>query len=312
MKIIKAAVFLSLFITESSGAGSAGAEEMHAVVTGRDASFSESMVAKSLPSLGSNIPVIGSNIDGGSVFTNYVNLRRNGQFFHVGKGHTHPETFAKAPYRVALVHWCSQLAFTDIDKTLFGRPPVIGYTAHCLHISPFDLDITSYAFNGSTANAQGTGSLGKITEEFANTVAGYSLSISLNAVYVPQTNIFEVEYHSNSDNFVIRAWDDGSPTSATSGWEVHDAGDKSPMAASTSYSFVGSVEWATVEDAARVLNMDPNEFTPEAFDDLYQKVWIADEDQRENHKEETSSAFPDVPLSSLLTSLMVVAGLFAP
>jgi len=311
MEIIKAAVFLSFLITESTGAGGAGEEDTyHAVVRGPDASFDESVLAESLPSLGSEIPVIGSNIDGGSVFTNYANLRRNGQFFHVGKGHTHLETFTKAPYRVALVHWCSQLAFTDINKTVFRRPPVVGYSAHCLHISPFDLDITDYAFNASVAHAQGTGSLGKITEEFANTVKGYSLTISLNAVYVPQANIFEVEYHSNSDNFIIRAWDDGSPTSATSGWEAHDAGDTSPMAASTSYSFVGSVEWATVEDAAHILNMDPNEFTPGAFDALYRQVWVADERQAANI--EASLMTPLKPSASLLTSLVAVVGLFAP
>jgi hypothetical protein len=264
------------------------------------------------------MPVIGSNIDGGSVFTNYANLRRNGQFFHVGTGHMHLETFATAPYRTALVHWCSQLAFTDTDKTVFGRPPVVGYTAHCLHISPFDLYITPYATNGSAANAHGTGSLGKITEEFEKTVAGYSLSISLNANYVPQTNIFEVEYHSNTDNFMIRMWDDGSPASGTIGFEVHDAGDTSPMAASTSYSFVGSIEWATVEDAAHILNMDPNEFTPETFADLYEKVWLADEGHRANHggggggSTEVSGASGDVPLSSLLSSVVAVAGLFGP
>jgi hypothetical protein len=156
---------------------------------------------------------------------------------------------------------------------------MVGYTAHCLHISPFDLDLTSYALNTSATNAQGTGTLGKIDEAFVNTVAGYSLSISLNANYVSHKNIFEIEYHSNTDNFMIRMWDDGSPTSATIGFEVHDAGDTSPMAASTSYSFVGSIEWATVEDAAHILNMDPNEFTPEAFDDLYEKVWTAGEGQ---------------------------------
>ena len=52
--------------------------------------FDESML-NSLPGMGSAPPVLGSNIDGGSVFSNYVKARNDGQFFMLLEGITNYE-----------------------------------------------------------------------------------------------------------------------------------------------------------------------------------------------------------------------------
>ena len=100
-------------------------------------------------------------------------------------------------------------------------------------------------------------------------------TISLSAVYVPQTNIFEGQLHQTTDNFVVRFWDDGRSTMPLMGWEVHDEGDTSPNAATSSWSGATKISWIHVDEAASLLNNNAEDFTPEKFTDIYAEVWSA-------------------------------------
>ncbi|KAL7527412.1 hypothetical protein ACHAWF_002168 [Thalassiosira exigua] len=53
--------------------------------------------------------------------------------------------------------------------------------------------------------------------------------MSLSAVYVPQINVLEGQFHKNADNFVVRFFDDGRFILPTMGWRVHDEGDNHPQ-----------------------------------------------------------------------------------
>ena len=101
------------------------------------------------------------------------------------------------------------------------------------------------------------------------------LQLSLSAVYVPQGNTFEGQLHKNTDNYVVRFWDDGQTAMPILGWEVHDEGDTSPNAATSSWSGFGKISWIPVDEAASLLGNDAEDFTPEKFTDIYAEVWSA-------------------------------------
>ena len=224
--------------------------------------FDESMLS-SLPGMGSELPVLGSNIDGGSVFANYVKARNDGQFFLLFQSIVLYEKPLSSKINWSQLNWCSNLEFTDIgssanDTTVNG----IGYTARC--VTAFIGDTLS---NADNAGAQQPHSI--TADEFVATA-------SLSAVYIPQTNVFEGQYHKTTDNFVIRFWDDGRSIMSYIVWEVHDEGDTHPNAATSSLSGAGKISWIHIDEAASLLNNNADDFTHEKFTDIYAEVWCTD------------------------------------
>ena len=225
--------------------------------------FDESML-NSLPGMGSAPPVLGSNIAGGSVFSNYVKARNDGQFFIMWDGVTNYEKPSSEKVDVSVLFWCSNMEFTDIDgmNTSTGSGIGIGYTARC--VQSYLKDFLTNANNAGGQNVH----LPITKDEFAATM-------SLSAVYVPQSNTFEGQLHKNTDNYVVRFWDDGQTAMPILGWEVYDAGDTSPNADTSSWSGVGKISWTHVDEAASLLGNDAEDFTPEKFTDIYAEVWSA-------------------------------------
>ena len=86
--------------------------------------------------------------------------------------------------------------------------------------------------------------------------------------------MFQGQLHGNTDDYVLRYWDDGRPSMPYIGWEGHDEGDLSPNAATSAWSSVGEFIWTSVEDVAKLLNTTADEFTPETFKQVYADVWI--------------------------------------
>lgn len=89
-----------------------------------------------VPGFGSAAPVIGTNVDGGSVLTNFFNANQGGQFFWMVTGHAQYEKPSSLPVVYNAGIWCSDLTFTDFES---GIMPM-GYTGHCLS---FTLDEVS-------------------------------------------------------------------------------------------------------------------------------------------------------------------------
>ena len=127
------------------------------------------------------------------------------------------------------------------------------------------------------AGAQSTG----ITAE------GFTSTYGISAVFVEQLNVIEGQLHGNTDDWVIRYWDDGRPSMPYIGWEGHDEGDLSPNAATSAWSSVGEFIWTSVEDVAKLLNTTADEFTPETFKQVYANVWIKE------HEEEAAEKNPN-------------------
>jgi hypothetical protein len=69
----------------------------------------------------------GYNIDGGSVFTNFVNAFNNKQFFFIRTGTNVYEKPATEPIRGSVIAWCSDLTFSDLSNS-----SLMGYAARCV------------------------------------------------------------------------------------------------------------------------------------------------------------------------------------
>ena len=79
-----------------------------------DAVAFDASVLDRLPGMGAAPPVLGSNVDGGSIFTNYINARQDGQFFLRSKHLLQYETPASPAVReVYFLAWCGLLEFSD-------------------------------------------------------------------------------------------------------------------------------------------------------------------------------------------------------
>ena len=219
----------------------------------------ESMVL--IQSLGlkeDELPKPGYNMEGGSVFDNYVKARRDGQFFLVANLLAQYEKPSSEPIEAKGLRWCSNLHFTNNSSNgTYSRG--VGYTAHCVNAKVGD-----FPSKFDSAGAQVTSSL--VADEFSST---HSLSASFNA----QANMFNVAAHSNTDNYVYLYTDVGLPIMCYLGWEVHDEGDLHPNADTSSLSATGQMTWVSSEEAALLLNNNASDFTPETFDEIYKKVW---------------------------------------
>ena len=217
----------------------------------------ESMLLIQSLGLQDELPKPGYNMEGGSVFDNYVKARRDGQFFLLGELLSKYEKPSSEPVELSVLQWCSNLHFTGSNGTSTTRG--VGYTAQCVA-----------AFLGashSKLEAEG----GQITH--AVTSDEFGASEVLSASYNTQANMFTITYHNNNDNAVLLFSDTGLSTMPLNGWETHDEGDLSPNADTSSWSGTGQVTWISTEEAAALLNNDAADFTPESFDEIYEKVW---------------------------------------
>ena len=114
----------------------------------------------------------------------------------------------------------------------------------------------------------------------------------ISAVYVEQSNLFDIQTHSNADNIMGRFWDDGRPTSFGHAWATNDAGSSNPNAATNGFSSLEELTWISVKEVVALFNVTTSEFTPETFKKVYQEVWSKthkDEVAEENAKPEAES-----------------------
>jgi len=194
-------------------------------------------------------PAPGFNGEGGSVFTNFVNAFNNKQLFILVTGRIVFEKPGADPISAPLLMWCSDLTFSD-----FSNSSLIGYAARCV----------------------------------GTRLAGIEFKISsgISAVFSEQQNIFEGQYHSNTDDWVHRYWDSGRKTMSTIGWRGHDEGDMAPEAATSSFSSVNEDIWMSVEEVAQLFNTSTDEFTLDKFKQVYEDTWI------KGHKKEAAENNP--------------------
>ena len=217
----------------------------------------ESMMLIQDLGLKDELPKPGYNMEGGSVFDNYVKARRDGQFFFLTENNVQYEKPLFEPVEVDSLLWCSNLHFTGSNGTSTTRG--VGYTAQCVSAFLGDSDSKLEA-----AGAQVTQAL--TSDEFGSTRV-------LSASYNTQANMFKMTYHNNNDNNVWLFSDTGLSTMPVIGWETHDEGDVHPNADTSSWSGTGKATWVSTEEAARLLNKNANDFTPEMFDEIYEEVW---------------------------------------
>ncbi|KAL7541200.1 hypothetical protein ACHAWF_008313 [Thalassiosira exigua] len=230
------------------------------------------LLASSVSSASASLPAgMGSspsNIDGGSVFANFAKARQDGQFFWLRESAIQNETPSSPVVDKLHVLWCSNLEFTTFDSSADATgtdadasmgTTVAGYTGHCVYARLQDEE-------DDAAGDQST------HETLAPDEFGATQSIS--AVYVPHTNIFEGNAHSNRFESVYRFWDDGRPTMSSLGWEADDESDITiPNATASSNSNFRKITWISVDEAASLLSQNATEFTPDAFDEVYKEVW---------------------------------------
>ena len=212
-------------------------------------------------------PAPGFNVQGGSVFTNFVNAVNDGQFFLLRTGSWLYEKPGSEPVKWTLLHWCSDLTSSDLSNS-----SLMGYAARCVQMI-----LAGYA-EAQTAGAQSPYVYSE--GEFTNTMG-------ISAVFVEQLNIFQGQYHANTDDYVHRYWDNGRKTMPLIGWEGHDEGDMSPNTATASWSWFGEVTWMSVEEVAQMFNTSTDEFTPNKFKQVYLDTWIKE------HEEEAATDNPN-------------------
>ena len=144
----------------------------------------------------------GFNIEGGSVFENYVNALRNKQlFWNVAMNSLYENP--PNPVTINIFQWCSDLTFSDVNNS-----SLIGFSGRCVRMV-----LLGYA----EAAASGT--------TFDYSVGDITLESGMSAVFVEQLNVFEGQVHADTDGFMFRHWDDGRKTIPALAWEGGDEGD---------------------------------------------------------------------------------------
>ena len=214
----------------------------------------------------------GFNVEGGSVFTNYVDAFNKGQAFFIVTGSWNYEKPESEPVRISVLNWCSDLIFSDVNNS-----SLMGYAGRCI-------------VRWLTGFAEATASGAQLTYDFSKGQFKFTQGIS--AVYVEQLNVFEGQFHSNTDDNTWRFWDDGRKTTPYIAWEGHDEGDMNPNAGTSSWSSFGDFTWMSADEVAQLFNKSVDEFTPETFKQVYLDTWIRD------HEEEAATDNPN-PLPEL-------------
>ncbi len=199
----------------------------------------------------------GFNVEGGSVFTNFARAFKDKQFFLLITASLLYEKPGSEPLTdVTLLYWCSQITSSDLSNS-----STIGLAARCV-----DRLLVGYA--------EMVASGGQVIEVVLNGTFGASMGLS--AVFVEQLNVFEVQLHQSSDDYVIRFWDDGRRKAPVIAWEGHDEGDMAANAATASFSCFGDVTFISVKELAQVLNTTVDDFSSEKFNQVYTNTWIKD------------------------------------
>ena len=198
----------------------------------------------------------GFNVEGGSAFENIAMASDEGQLFFIATGSGLNERPETDPVRASSFSWCSDLTFSDVRNS-----SLIGYAGRCV----------ARILAGYEAMEAAGGQL-----SFAYSKGEFSATLGISAVFVEQLNVFEGQYHSDTDDDIWRYWDDGRKTSPIIVWEGHDEGDMNPNAATSSWSGFGEMNWVSVDEVAQLFNTSVDEFTPETFKQVYLDTWIKD------------------------------------
>lgn len=254
-------------------------------------------LASSVPGFGSPLPTIGTNVEGGSVFSNFVRFHEDGQFFFkIPGGLIRFEQPEAEPFAWSALFWCGDLTFTGVSDANKTWPNEIGYAGHC--VRTFLSDIT----DGGTSGSQQSQKI-KATNIFTDTT-------SVAAIYLPHTNMFEGTIHKNTDGHVFRYYDSGLyPTISFQGWEAHDEGKQ---IITGSWSAIGNFEMITpVEAAELITNMDEGDFTKQNFDTLYQKYFnlnhFEEEENNESQAVDNTQVNDAIGLPITSVSLLMIA-----
>ena len=214
----------------------------------------------------------GFNVEGGSVFTNAAMAMNEGQLFFIGIASAVYERPESDPVRFSMLNWCSDLAFSDVNNS-----SLIGYAGRCVVMI-----LAGY----SDVLASG----GQLAYDFSK--GEFTRTSGISAVFVEQLNIFEGQFHADTDDWSGRYWDDGRKTSPYFMWEGHDEGDMNPNAATSSLSNFAELTWMSVDEVAQLFNTSVDEFTPGTFKQVHLNTRIKD------HEEEAAieNPFPDAEL----------------
>ena len=197
---------------------------------------------------GNALPVIGNNTDGGSVFTNYDNLKKNNQGFFLKKFINQYEAPAAVPVEIVTLHWIANPTFST-------DPMMHAYVAKSLAV-----------FLGNSQV--------DIIAQGAESLTNASRTQLITATYVPQTNVIEMNTVMVADDYVYNYRDDGRAINyGAQSYEPNDDGDTAPSALTSSFVGTGSITWITVDEAAYYLNISVSELTPEKFPAVYEKNW---------------------------------------
>ncbi|KAL7544860.1 hypothetical protein ACHAWF_008223 [Thalassiosira exigua] len=242
---------------------------------GTDEADADEQLAVEVPDIGdidaqvlaTSLPAPGTNLDGNSVFRNFFDAFQNGQFFWKETARLRFEKPGSDIVEAEALTWCGNLHFPTLKE---GAP--IGFTGNCVLALLSGLD--------AIAEAGGHASYEQVEKKF---VADHGVS----AIYVPQTNVFEGQWHAGTDNYVYRFWDDGRSSMRGIGWEVHDEGDIDPQMATSSFSGILKLDWISVAEAAAIMKLNESELTPERFEEAYAKIWI------KTHEEEAAVSNPN-------------------
>ena len=201
----------------------------------------------------------GSNIEGGSVATNFLNAFNEKQFFLIKHGSFVYEKPESDTVLGSYLYWCSDLTFSDFLNSSIP----MAYVGRCVGL-------------GLTRDYE----MAKAGAQLVNNVFGppgeFRATLLTSATFVDQLNLFQGQMHKNSDNYVHRYYDDGRSNMPRIIWETHDEGDASPNSATSSLSGFGEYIWTPTEEVAKLFNTtvaDLN-FTPETFKEVYAEVWI--------------------------------------
>lgn len=94
----------------------------------------------------------------------------------------------------------------------------------------------------------------------------------ISSVYIPHLDIFSGTIGSYDDNAIYQFWDDGTKSSQWTAYEVLDHGDPYKQSFTSGWSGVAVMNWAGVDEVAKVTGIDSSMLTPETFDILYEEL----------------------------------------
>ena len=125
----------------------------------------------------------GYNVEGGTVFDNFVGLYNSGQLFFLATHTTVNEKPATEPVAHAVLFWCGNLAFSDFMTN--NGSSYIGYAGRCA-----GMFLAGYAELLAAGNQF----------PFDASKLEFAVALGISAVFVEQLNLFEGTLHVNATN----------------------------------------------------------------------------------------------------------------